>query len=272
MQCILSALKSESQPFIDYYKLERDNKFRFPVFRNKDFYLIAIGVGKKLIQDRVKHFFQNVKQRPIQFINIGVAGGQKAIHNLGDVFIINKINDKKTQNSYYPDILYKHSSKEIEITTVQREITYGGEAFKGLVDMESSEIFKVCSKFSPIHDIAFIKVVSDFMNRELKCYDKEHFSILIKNNLREITSLINSIKSIKNINPNILDHYDEQWLKQATIRLRLTNSQTIILKKYLKGNKIRNSENSYPTIPEFDQNSKSERNKLFQNIIAELST
>ena len=93
MQCILSALKSESQPFIDYYKLERDNKFPFPVFRNKDFYLIAIGVGKKLIKDRVKHFFQNVKQRPIQFINIGVAGGNKASHAIGDVFVINKIND-----------------------------------------------------------------------------------------------------------------------------------------------------------------------------------
>ena len=272
MQCILSALKSESQPFIDYYKLERDNKFRFPVFRNKDFYLIAVGVGKKLIKHRVKHFYQNVKKRPIQFINIGFAGGHKANHRLGDVFIINKINDKKTQNSYFPDILYKHSFKEIEITTVQREITDGGEGYKGLVDMESAEIFRVCSKFSPIHDIAFIKVVSDFMDREIKNFDKECFSRLIKNNLREINFLINSIKSIEKINPNILDQSDEKWLKQATSRLCLTKSQSIMLEKYLKGNKIRNSEIFYPIIPEFDQNSKSERNKLFQGILAELAT
>tara|TARA_A100001388_G_scaffold271426_1_gene250217 strand:+ start:464 stop:1282 length:819 start_codon:yes stop_codon:yes gene_type:complete len=272
MQCILSALKSESQPFIDYYKLQRDNNFRFPVFRNKDFYLIAIGVGKKHIKYRLKHFFQNVKQRPIQFINIGVAGGHKALHSLGDVFLINKINDKNTNNSYFPDILYKHSSKEIEITTVQKEITNGGEDFKGLVDMESAEIFRVCSKFSPIHDIAFIKVVSDFMDGEIKNYDKEHFSNLIKNNLKEISSLINSLRLIENINPNILNSNDEKWLKQVTIRLRLTKSQSIILKKYLKGNKIRNLENFYPLIPEFDHNSKLERNKLFQNILAELTT
>ena len=272
MQCILSALKSESQPFIDYHKLKRDKNFRFPVFRNKDLYLIAIGVGKKLIEHRVKHFFQNVKQRPIQFINIGVAGGNRATHALGDVFIINKIIDEKTQNSYFPDILYKHTSKEIEITTVQREITEGGEAFKGLVDMESSEIFRVCSKLSPIHHIAFIKVVSDFKDKKIQNYDKEYFSSLIKNNLSEIKSLINSIKSIENINPNILDQNDEKWIKQATIRLCLTNSQTIILEKYLKGNKIRNSENFYPLIPKFDQNSKSERNKLFQKILAELTT
>ena len=64
------------------------------------------------------------------FINIGVAGGHKALHSLGDVFLINKINDKNTNNSYFPDILYKHSSKEIEITTVQKEITNGGEDFE----------------------------------------------------------------------------------------------------------------------------------------------
>ena len=138
--------------------------------------------------------------------------------------------------------------------------------------MESSEIFRVCSKFGSIHNIAFIKVVSDFMDKEIKNYDKEHFSGLIKNNLGEINSIINNIKSVENINPNILDQRDEKWIKQVTIRLCLTNSQTIILEKYLKGNKIRNSENLYPLIPEFDQNSKSERNKLFQNIIAELTT
>ena len=42
--------------------------------------------------------------------------------------------------------------------------------------------------------------------------------------------------------------------------------------KYLKGNKIRNSEHFYPLIPEFDHTSKLERNKLFQNILAELTT
>ena len=69
MQCILSALKSESQPFIDHYNLVRDNKFQFPVFRNKDLFLIAIGVGKKLIEYRISHFFKNVNQRTFQFIN-----------------------------------------------------------------------------------------------------------------------------------------------------------------------------------------------------------
>ena len=53
MQCILSALKSESQAFIKFYNLKKDIRFSFPVFRNEDLYLIGIGVGRKYIEKRV---------------------------------------------------------------------------------------------------------------------------------------------------------------------------------------------------------------------------
>ena len=36
MQCILSALKAESQPFIDYYDLERDSSFPLATSADKD--------------------------------------------------------------------------------------------------------------------------------------------------------------------------------------------------------------------------------------------
>ena len=271
MQCILSALKAESQPFIDYYDLERDNNFPFPVFRKKDLYLIALGVGKKRIEYRISRFFKNVNQRPFQFINIGFAGGKKSIHTLGDVFIINKINDNKNQKIYFPDILYKHSYQETEITTVRKEIIDGGAAFKGLVDMEASEIFRVCSKLSPLHNIAFIKVVSDFMDKDIMNYDKKYFSNLIKKHLSGIDLLINKMKLIQDINPNILNKHDEEWLRQVIIRLRLTKSQSLILKRYLKVKKTGNSDYSYPLTPEFDQVSKSERNKLFKNICEKLT-
>ncbi len=73
MQCILSALKSESQPFIKFYNLEKDRRFSFPVFRNRDLYLIGIGVGKKYIERRLNDFIQKMGKLPIQFINVGRA-------------------------------------------------------------------------------------------------------------------------------------------------------------------------------------------------------
>ena len=137
--------------------------------------------------------------------------------------------------------------------------------------MEASEIFRVCSKLSPLHNIAFIKVVSDFMDKDIMNYDKKYFSNLIKTHLSGIDLLINKMKIIQDINPNIINKHDEEWLKQVIIRLRLTKSQSLILKRYLKVKKTRNSDYSYPLIPEFDQVSKSERNKLFKNICEELT-
>ena len=83
MQCILSALKSESQPFIELYNLKKERRFSFPVFRNKDLYLVGIGVGKKYIEKRVNDFIQKVGKKPIQFINVGLAGGKKNNHVIG---------------------------------------------------------------------------------------------------------------------------------------------------------------------------------------------
>ena len=164
MQCIISALRSESEPIIHHFHLERDTRFDFPVYRKNDLYLLRIGVGKKLIKKRVPDFFKNINEPAAQFINIGLAGGKKGTHKIGDIYIINKIKDEASQKLYYPDILIKHPFKESGITTVDKGIGDGGDKYPDLVDMEASEIFKVCSKLCSIDNITFIKIVSDHMD------------------------------------------------------------------------------------------------------------
>ena len=109
------------------------------------------------------------------------------------------------------------------------------------------------------------------MDKEIESYNKEYFSNLIKENLRGINLVVKNMKLIENINPNILDHEDEEWLKQVIYNLRLTKSQSLILEKYLKGKKNRNSQKPHPLVPEFEHASKSERNKKFQNICEKLT-
>ena len=53
MLCILTALKAESEPLINFFKLRKDSSFDFPVFSNNDIILVAIGVGGKNISRRV---------------------------------------------------------------------------------------------------------------------------------------------------------------------------------------------------------------------------
>lgn len=271
MQCILSALKSESEPFIKFYNLEKDNRFSFPVFRKKDLYLVGIGVGKKYIESRVNDFIQKMENSSIQFINVGLAGGKKNIHTIGDIFIINKIKDENSKKFYFPDILYKHTFQESEVSTVCKEITNGGDEFSGLVDMESSEIFKVCSKLSSVHNLIFLKVVSDYMDKSFGDFDKDYFSTLIKLNLKKIDALIKDSSLIDYGAHEILNEYDEQWLVQTIKTLRLTETQSLKIEKYFKGKKIRNPDYSYPNILINRPENKFERNQIFKKICEELT-
>ena len=271
MQCILSALKSESQPFIKFYNLEKDRRFSFPVFRNKDLYLIGIGVGKKYIERRINDFIHKMGKLPIQFINVGLAGGKKSVHTIGDIFIVNKIKDENSKKFYFPDILYKHTFQESEVSTVCKEITNGGAEFSGLVDMEASEIFKVCSKLSSVHNLIFLKVVSDYMDKSFGNFGKDHVSTLMKLNLKEIVALIKYSNLSDNRKHEILNDFDKQWLVQTIKILRLTKTQSLMLEKYFKGKKIRNPDFSYPNISTFRPENKFERNQIFQKICEQLT-
>lgn len=271
MQCILSALKSESQPFIKFYNLEEDRRFSFPVFRNKDLYLVGIGVGKKYIERRINDFIQKMGKLPIQFINVGLAGGKKSIHTIGDIFIVNKIKDENSKKFYFPDILYKHTFQESEVSTVCKEITNGGAEFSGLVDMEASEIFKVCSKLSSVHNLIFLKVVSDYMDKSFGNFGKDHVSTLMKLNLKEIVALIKDSNLSDNGNNEILSDNDKQWLVQTIKILRLTKTQSIMMEKYFKGKRIRNPDFSYPNISTLRPENKFERNQIFQKICEQLT-
>ena len=69
MQCILSALKAESDPLVNYFQLKRHSSFQFPVFVHNDLYLIGIGIGKAKVQERMYSFLETVRDDFTQFIN-----------------------------------------------------------------------------------------------------------------------------------------------------------------------------------------------------------
>ena len=66
---------------------------------------------------------------------------------------------------------------------------------------------------------------------------KSIFSNLIKNNLG-INIIINNIKSIQNINPNILDQNDEEWLNQVINSVTFNKIPRSNFRKIFKGIKF----------------------------------
>ena len=271
MQCILSALKAESDPLVNYFQLKRHSLFQFPVFRHNDLYLISIGIGKAKVQERIYSFLETIRDDFIQFINIGIAGGKNDNSELGQMYLINNIVDDDTGHSYYPDILIKHSLSEHSVTTVNKGITDGGSRYKTLVDMEASEIFKISSKKIPVHRMAFLKIISDYMDLDTVSFNTESISSLITLNLKSINSFLNRFKTLQDLEQPILSKDDSDWINLIKDRLSLTESQYQQLIRITKGFRLQNPELNCPVVQIEMPESKLIRNQMFKTLCDKLS-
>jgi len=250
MQCIVTALKAESDPFIQYFGLKRARAFSFPCFINDDveIALVGVGVGTKNIRERINNFSTVFDDKVIQFINVGIAGGNKDQTRIGQLFLINKIIDDSTKKIYYPDILIDHSLMESPITTVERGIYDGGGTYDYLVDMEAFEIFLVCSKIVPIHNVAIIKVISDHMETPELDFDHDMISLLITKKMDKVTDFIDQFKLIGRMNDPILSKTDMDWVQHNKEKYLLTVTQVNQLMNTLKSYRLNNPSITLPKI------------------------
>ncbi len=246
MQCIITALKAESDPFIQYFGLKRKRTFNFPCFINDDVEvaLVGVGVGTNNIRERINDFSRAFDDKVIQFINVGIAGGNKDQTKIGQLFLINKIIDDSTKKIYYPDILIDHSLMESPITTVEIGIHDGGGKYDHLVDMEAFEIFLVCSKIVPIHNIAIIKVISDHMETPESDFNHDMISFLLTKKMEKISDFIDQFKFIGRMSGPILSKTDMDWVQHNKEQYLLTVTQVNQLMNTLKNYRLNN-----PSIP-----------------------
>jgi len=272
MQCIITALKAESDPFIHHLELRRDPTFNFPCFRNDDLgiALVGVGVGKKNIRSRINDFFRSVDSNSIQFINVGIAGGRKNSARLGELFLINKIIDELKSKPYYPDVLTNSPIKENSLTTVKKQIVDGGEQYDTLVDMEASEIFDVCSTFISVHNIAFLKIVSDHMDIGDNNFDHESIRSLIIKRMDQIMDFIEKFKLIGQLSGPILSDIDMDWIELNREKYLLTETQVNQLLNSAKRFRLKNSSALFPQLDIKGPTSKTDRKKIFQDIRAQL--
>ncbi len=271
MLCILTALKAESEPLINFFKLKKDSSFNFPVFINNDIILVAIGVGKKNISKRVITVHNQFKGFNLIFINIGIAGGSSKNSKIGECYFINKIMDENERKTYYPEIFIKHSFNEKNIKTYKNVVKNINEDFNFLIDMESFDIFKVCSKLVPIHRIVFIKVVSDYVDENFKKLNAIYINNLIANNMDRFRIYFNSLVQFSKLSRNILKKEDLIWLKEINKVLALTESQKTIIINSMKGFRLRKKDEKLPFFAIKPPDSKNNQKDILKKINAQLS-
>lgn len=197
MQYIITALKSEAKPIIDFYGLEFSSLSNLPLYKNDKFTLLITGVGRKNVSNVCNLFFKNNTVVKNNIINIGISGGRKSDCSIGQLFLINKVSDEKSKLSFNLGSQHSFGLQNNEITTFSKPVVNDNFEGDGLVDMEAYEICKSVNNLDGLDRLFILKIVSDYMVM------KHHISgnqvqNLIKQKILVIDKFIKDLRKLNN--------------------------------------------------------------------------
>lgn len=179
------ALGIEAKPIIKYFNLKRDNSIKkLQVFKNERVTLIITGVG--ILKSAIALTYilsQSEIDEDDIFLNIGICGAKSEKYSIGDIVLCNKIINSELEKSYYPDMVFNHSFKEGSLESFNTPVYCGDEVVGDLVDMEGAGLFEATTYFFQSYQLNFIKIVSDYLDREV---EKNQVEELILKSLPQI--------------------------------------------------------------------------------------
>ena len=174
---IVTALKSEAQAFVDYYKLTKSKLGDFTLFSNDKIFLLVSGMGvvnaRLGTQTLINHF--DISDEDI-YLNIGICGASKEFA-LGELLEIGTIEHKEQ----------KHRFKE-RLHTITCVDEPQHNATHTIVDMESFGFYDAVKHNPAIKNFFIFKVVSDHFEPQTVTKDKT--KALIFNKIDTLKELI----------------------------------------------------------------------------------
>lgn len=260
MKYIITALDAEARVFCDRFSLKRNFDLPYTLYTDAETILLVCGMGKmNALMATSALLGYRIPQEGDILLNVGICGAPEE-YAIGDALLIHQIID--TERRYYPDILYTHSLQETALICVD---TPQSSASEFPVDMESAGIFLAASKFFKLHQMAFVKIVSD------------HFSPLsiTKEGVIELfASHASTLEEILRILQNAtvtteLFTRDERG-EIETFKNHFTKSQGDSLEDALCFFRLKNAHGSI-LLPDEISNSKRERSVLLEKCIATLT-
>ncbi|HEY9062773.1 MAG TPA: nucleoside phosphorylase [Pseudobacteroides sp.] len=232
---IITALMLEASPIIDHYKLKRDMSIHpFPVFRNNEISLIVSGVGK--VKSAMAATFLSSKHNATGnnlLINIGLCGARMGKYPLGSLLIINKVTDLDTGKDYYPDVFVGDGLPNESIFCCSKPVKHNHTQYMdNLFDMESAGIMEAACKFFYAHQVALIKIVSDFLMPEN--LEKLRLRDYIKCNIPTIEKIINKLGKVNSLSSSISFEEEEKIISIISENIRLSSAMKQILNVEVK--------------------------------------
>ena len=178
---IFTALYCEAHIFIKQFNLVKNvNNTWFQEYYNETagIRLTVTGVGEIAAATAVGSICSVYK--PTQedlLLNVGICA--HTAQNDG-IFLCNKIVEKATGKTFYPDMLYRHNFCEETIVTGMVLWDGGKDGAGNLYDMEAAAIYQAGVHFFGPHQMIFLKVVSD--RGDVKDVSKEQAAYLVEKN------------------------------------------------------------------------------------------
>lgn len=170
MVYIFTALYCEAHIFIRHFNLVKNQESAwFQQFYNETagILLTVTGVGEIAAAAAVGSVCSVYKPTQDDLLfNIGICA--HATKNDG-IFLCNKIVEKATGRTFYPDMLYRHNFSEGTIVTGMLPYisdndniqTAAGAPIGTLYDMEAAAVWQAAIHFFGPHQMIFLKIVSD---------------------------------------------------------------------------------------------------------------
>lgn len=167
---IFTALYCEAHLFIRHFNLMKSQESTwFQLFFNETagIRLTVTGVGEVAAAAVVGSVCSVYK--PTQndvLLNIGICAHTT---KKDGIFLCNKIVEKATGRTFYPDILYRHPFTEATLVTGMQIYRSNDDAAQmpadsfvgGLYDMEAAAVYQTGIHFFGPHQMMFLKIVSD---------------------------------------------------------------------------------------------------------------
>ena len=179
----ICALHCEAKPLIDYYRLKKSHdENAFDVYNGDGMVCVVSGIGK--VNSAAASAWiaaLHTNEAALGWINLGVAGA--AEHDIGELFLLDKIIDGDSEQPYYPVPVAASVLPGGTCLTLNRPAQDYREDV--LFDMEASGFMQGALRFSSAELIRALKVISD--NRQQQTgRDRQRVSQLIEKNIEAI--------------------------------------------------------------------------------------
>jgi len=253
---LITALDAEAKPLCDHYRLKRDSSLPYTLYRNDEIVLLVSGIGKANAMMALSALLGwRIPEAGDILVNIGICGAPSE-YTIGEALLIHQIFEG--ERHYYPDILYSHTLREVSLVCIDSPQSIVRDY---PVDMESGAVFQAASRFFKLHQIAFIKIVSDHFTPEN--VTKEGAMELVRSHVNTVDNLMHNLQSVQ-LDSTLFTA--EERVKINALKEHFTKSQGDALEDALCYFRLKNPEQSLKVDHEIPH-SKRERSQLLETLI-----